>query len=54
MTCVTVAVEASRVNFISGGLHRGKTQVAEELSQQVDTLGELGSGSSCWLEMSFI
>lgn len=53
VTCVTVAVEVSRVSLISDGLHCGKTQVAEKVSQQVDTLGELGSDSSCWLEMSF-
>jgi len=54
VTCVTVVVKASQVSVISDGVQYGKTQVAEKVSQQVDTLGELGSNRSSWLEMSFI
>lgn len=55
MTGVIIAVvKASRVSIISDGLQYGKKQVAEKVSRQVDTLGELGSNRSCWLEMSLI
>lgn len=45
---------ASRAGVVSDGLRCGQKQVAEKVSQQVDTSGELGSNRSCWLETSFV
>lgn len=54
VTCIIMVVKASQISVISDGLWCGKTQVVEKVSQQVDTLGELGAHTSSWLEMSFI
>lgn len=40
--------------MMSDGLRYGQKQMAEKVSQQVDTLEELGSNRSSWLEMSCI
>lgn len=52
--CVIVVGKASRVSMMSDGLRYGQKQMAEKVSQQVDTLEELGSNRSSWLEMSCI